>query len=96
MATAGGIRLPLGGPAQPGLRSAVGCGVSWTEYGRALGQGSTVRLGCRRRGPRRELEVGGGAEPEMGEDLANDAGILNGRDQMHAAARTCCVRFLSA
>ena len=25
-------------------------------------------------------------ESEMGEDLANDAGILNGRDETHAAA----------
>lgn len=68
-----------------------------TERGHALGPSSALGRGVgeevsgtARRGPGGAGIGPLGREPEMGEDPANDPGILNGRDQAHAAttART--------
>ena len=63
------------------------------RWGRAARVGREVGgevSGTARRGPGGAGIGTLGREPEMGEDLANDPGILNGRDQAHAppTART--------
>ncbi len=87
----GGIRLREVGPAQPAATLRQRMWRSRTELDRALDPdglgwhvGEQVRAAARRRRPGRAGPLGW--ELQVGEDLADDPGVLDGRDQAHVAA----------
>ena len=86
--------MRLRGP-PPGTRASVDAAFPATERGKPPGPDTAVRScghvgeevsGASRRGPGRACVGDLGRQPQVGEDLADDPGFLDGGDQAHAAA----------